>query len=46
LKLNNPFVLIMVENAAASISISNSLLDMGITRFEHIYNWIKEIEAK
>ena len=46
LKLNNPFVLIMVESASAAISISNTLIDMGISRFDHVYNWINSIETK
>lgn len=37
-------VLVMVDNAAVSIQIINSLLDMGITNFEHIENWLKYIQ--
>lgn len=43
LKFQNPFVLIMVENAGVAITISNTLLDMGISNFEHINNWLNEI---
>ncbi|MGN0385617.1 MAG: polysaccharide pyruvyl transferase family protein [Lachnospiraceae bacterium] len=45
LKFDNVMILIMVENAGAAVTIANTLLDMGISNFEHIGNWIKEIEG-
>lgn len=44
LKFDNPMILIMVENAGMAITITNTLLDMGITNFEHVNNWIQKIE--
>lgn len=34
------FVLIMVENISVAFQIVNQLLDMGITEFDYINNWI------
>lgn len=46
MKMNNVVVLIMVENAAVSISIANQLLDMGISNYDHVYNWLHAIEEE
>ena len=37
------FVVIMVDNGGASIKIAQQLLKMGITSFDHIENWLREI---
>ena len=33
-------ILVMVENAGAVLQIANRLMDMGITYFDHIHNWM------
>lgn len=33
-------VIIMIENAAISLQIANQLLDMGVTCFDNVYNWM------
>lgn len=46
MKFDNPFVLVMVDNAMVTMQIINSLLDMGIVNFEHVRNWIKELNCE
>lgn len=40
----NSMVLIMIRDAGAAFQVANRLLDMGITRFDHISNWIRYTE--
>jgi len=39
-RINNPFVIIMIENAGIGFSVANQLLDMGITNFDLYSNWM------
>lgn len=43
-EVGDVFVLICVEKASVCLSIVNSLLQMGITGFEHIDNWFEFLE--
>lgn len=38
-KINNPFVVIMVQNATTSLQIVNQLIEMEITSFDIYDNW-------
>lgn len=40
-ELQNTAVIIMVDDVSTSFDIARQLLDMGITRFTHITNWLK-----
>ena len=37
--MNNPFIIIMIENAMVAFSVANQILDMGITNFDLYSNW-------
>lgn len=38
--LSDVQVVIMVEDTGSCFQIANQLLDLGITNFDHIYNWL------
>lgn len=40
------FVVIMVENTKTAFQIANQLLDMGISEFDYIYNWLNYADCK
>jgi 2-succinyl-5-enolpyruvyl-6-hydroxy-3-cyclohexene-1-carboxylate synthase len=39
-KMENIFVVIMMEDARIAFQIANQLLDMGINSFDLVYNWL------
>ncbi len=41
LKGKDVFVIITIDNAAVLSEVTNELIDMGITSFDHVDNWIK-----
>lgn len=44
LKLNSPFVIIMIESAQIGFQIANQLLDMGISQFDIYSNWLTYLD--
>ena len=40
-QIKNPFVVIMIENIGAAFEIGNQLLEMGISSFDTVYNFLK-----
>lgn len=43
-EMNNIMVIIMVDNVAVSFQIVKELLEMGITNFDHVENWLSYVE--
>lgn len=44
LKLNNPFVIIMIESVQGGFQIASQLLDMGISQFDVYSNWLTYLD--
>lgn len=42
-KMENIFVVIMLEDARIAFQIANQLLDMGISSFDLVYNWLSYV---
>ena len=40
-KIENPYVIIMIENVGVTMQIVNQLLDMGITHFDTVFNFLR-----
>lgn len=42
----NFFVLIMIEDTGAAFQVVNNLLDMEITKFDYVHNWLRYVEEE
>lgn len=40
-EIPNVFVIIMLENIGTTMQVANQLIDLGIYRFDSVYNWLK-----
>jgi len=45
IEIDNPFVIIMLENGQIGFNVANQLIDMGISNFDLYSNWSKYAEA-
>lgn len=44
--MKDVFVVIMIENTRTAFQIANQLLDMGISEFDYIYNWLNYADSQ
>lgn len=45
-ELKDIFVIIMMEDPRVAVLVANQLLDMGISEFDYIYNWLDYVDEK